>query len=424
MFRSKKKIFSLIVSVIIILIITVTSFSCMGAGPFSNQEDTATNQGIETFEVRRGDIFQIVSTTGTIDSETINTYTISVSGEILFTLEKGVYFKNGDILVEIDNSDGLAQFEKAERNLKISESSLRTAKINYQKAMDAKHIAIQMADLNTGISKESTESALHSLENANEIGEKSSISQAQSAYDKAILNESTTYWNNLSNLQSADAQMESAMENLNQAEIQTSLARTDYGEAQKNLDDYVLEAPYDGVIISSDFKTGNQNSGGSIISIISDNFLIKTTIGETDISKVTEGDETYIALDAYPDKQFSGEVEKIIPIAIEEGNIVSFEISIKFGDLEETELYYGLSADADIVAEKAENVLYVPIQSVYQENEKNYVDVLISQQQVDSEDITQAVKKVEVTTGINDYSYIEITSGLTEGDIIVTSRIQ
>jgi HlyD family secretion protein len=281
-----------------------------------------------------------------------------------------------------------------------------------------------MADLNTEITKESTESALHSLENANEIGEKSSISQAQSAYDKAILNESTTYWNNLSNLQSADAQMESATENLNQAEIQTSLARTDYEEAQKNLDDYILKAPYDGMIISSDFKTGNQNSGGSIISMISDNFLIKTTIGETDILKVTEGDVAYIVLDAYPDRQFSGEVEKIIPIAVEEGNIVSFEISIKFGDLEGTELYYGLSADADIVAEKAENVLYVPIQSVYQENENNYVDVLISQQKVDSEDITQAVKKVEVTTGINDYSYIEITSGLTEGDIIVTSRIQ
>ncbi|MDD5621666.1 MAG: efflux RND transporter periplasmic adaptor subunit [Actinomycetota bacterium] len=424
MFGSRKKIFSLIVSLIVILVITVTSFSCMGAGPFSNQEDTGTNQGIETFEVRRGDIYQIVSTTGKIDSETINTYTIPVSGEILFTLEKGDYFKNGDILVKIDNSDGLAQFEKAERNLKISESSLRTAKINYQKAMDANHIAIQMADLNTEITKESTESALHSLENANEIGEKSSISQAQSAYDKAILNESTTYWNNLSNLQSADAQMESATENLNQAEIQTSLARTDYEEAQKNLDDYILKAPYDGMIISSDFKTGNQNSGGSIISMISDNFLIKTTIGETDILKVTEGDVAYIVLDAYPDRQFSGEVEKIIPIAVEEGNIVSFEISIKFGDLEGTELYYGLSADADIVAEKAENVLYVPIQSVYQENENNYVDVLISQQKVDSEDITQAVKKVEVTTGINDYSYIEITSGLTEGDIIVTSRIQ
>jgi len=423
MFKSKKKIFFLIVAVMIITVITVISISCLGAGPFSGQEDTTANQGIETFEIQRGDIFQLVSTTGTIGSETINTYTISFSGEILLALEKGTYFKNGDILVEIDNSDGLVQFEKAENNLKISESSLRTARINYQKAMDAKHIAIQMADLNTQISKESTESALQSLEDANETGVDSAISQAQSSYDKAVLNESTTYWNNLSSLQSADAQMESAMENLNQAEIQMKLTRMDYEETQKNLDDYTLKAPYDGIIISSDFKSGNQNSGGSIISIISDNFLINTTIGETDISKVTEGDEAYISLDAYPDIEFSGEVEKIIPVAVEEGNIVSFEITIRLRNIEGTEIYYGLSANADIVAEKAENVLYVPIQSVYQEDGKSYVDVLISEQQADSEEITQAVKKTEVTTGINDYSSIEIISGLKEGDIIVTSRI-
>ncbi|OFW53846.1 MAG: hypothetical protein A2163_00990 [Actinobacteria bacterium RBG_13_35_12] len=424
MFRQKKKIIFLIVAVIIIIVISAISISCLGAGPFAGQEDTAVNQGIETFEVQRGDIFQLVSTTGTIGSEIINTYTISFSGEILLALEKGTYFKNGDILVEIDNSDGLVQFEKAENNLKISESSLRTARINYQKAMDAKHIAIQIADLNTQISKESTESALRSLEDANEAGVDSAISQAQSSYDKAVLNESATYWNNLSSLQSADAQMESAMENLNQAEIQMKLARMDYEETQKNLDDYTLKAPYDGIIISSDFKSGNQNSGGSIISIISDDFLINTTIGETDISKVTEGDEAYITLDAYPDIEFSGEVEKIIPVAVEEGNIISFEIKIRLSNIEGTEIYYGLSANADIVAEKVENVLYVPIQSVYQENGKSYVDTLIQEQQADSEETMQAVKKTEVTTGINDYSSIEIISGLKEGDIIVTSKIQ
>lgn len=108
---------------------------------------------------------------------------------------------------------------------------------------------------------------------------------------------------------------------------------------------------------------------------------------------------------------------------MEEGNIVSFEITISLRNIEGTEIYYGLSADADIVAEKAENVLYVPIQSVYQEDGKSYVDVLISEQQADSQETTQAVKKTEVTTGINDYSSIEIKSGLKEGDIIVTSRI-
>ena len=83
---------------------------------------------------------------------------------------------------------------------------------------------------------------------------------------------------------------------------------------------------------------------------------------------------------------------------------------------------YILSHPVDIVIEKAEDILYVPIQAVYTENGKSYVDLLVSEQ-VDSENMEQAVNKVEVTTGINDYSYIEIKSGLKEGDIIVTSRI-
>jgi len=421
MFKNKRKTIFLIISASILLLILIISFSCMG--PFSDSEDNIVSQDIETFEVKRGNIFQLVSTTGEVDSETLNTYTISFSGEIISALEKGDYFKEGDMLVDVANSDGLLQLERIENNLKISESSLRTARLNYQKALDAKHIAIQIADLNTEKAKESTESALSSLEDANDKGDSLSISQAQSSYDQSLLNESTTYWNNLSNLQSADVQIESTRENINQAEIQLELAKMDYEEAKKDLDDYILYAPYDGIIISSDFKTGDENLGNNVISITGDNFLIKATIGETDISKVSAGDEVYVTLDAYPDNQLSGEVEKIIPITVAEGNIISFEILIEFDDIGDIKIYYGLSTNVDIITEKAENVLYVPIQSVYKENGKSYVDLLVSEQ-VDSENITEVVKKVEVTTGINDYSYIEIASGLKEGDVIVTSRIQ
>ena len=423
MFKNKRKtIFSIVSAFILLSLISIISFSCMGVGPFSDSEDNTVNQGIETFEVQRGNIFQLVSTTGTIYSETLNTYAISVSGEILSALEKGDYFKEGDVLVEVDNSEGLLQLERIEKNLQLSESSLKTAKLNYQKALDANHISIQLADLNVEKAEESTKSALDSLENANEIGESSSISQAESSYKQSLLNESTTYWNNLSSLQSAGAQIESTRENVNQAEIQLELARMDLESAKEDLKDYILYAPYDGIIISSDFNAGDQNTGNNVISIIRDNFLIKATIGETDISKVSAGDEVYITLDAYTDNQFSGEVEKIIPVTIEEGNLVSFEVMIKFNVIEDIEIYYGLSANADIIAEKVDNVLYVPIQSVYQENGKSYVDLLISEQ-IDSKNIEQSVKKVEVTTGINDYSYIEITFGLKEGDVIVTSRI-
>jgi HlyD family secretion protein len=394
----------------------------MGMGLFSGSTEETADQGVEVFEVQRGNIYQTVSTTGTIDSEVQNTYTLQVTGEVLSTLEKGDTFRKGDILVEVDNSDGLLRLEQIESDIELAESSLRTAKINYQKALDANHITIQLASLNTEKAEKSTESALDSLEDANEKGESSSISQAESSYEQSIINQSTTYWNNLSSLQSAEVQIELVKENIGQAEMKLELAKMDFESAKKDLDDYILHAPYDGIVYSSDFKIGEQSGGNNMISIVSNDFLIKATIGETDISKVSSGEETYITLDAYPDNEFSGKVEKIIPIPVDESGIISFEVVVKFNDTKEIEIYNGLSANVDIITEKAENVLLVPIQSVYTENGKSYVDLLVSEQ-AQPENIAESVKKVEVTTGINDYSYIEITSGLKEGDIIVISRI-
>jgi len=418
---NKRKTILVIVSAITVLLISIISVSCMGGFPGSTGE--VADQGIEVFEIQRGDILQIVSTTGSIDSKVQNSYTPQGSGEIISTLEKGDAFKKGDILVELDNSDGLLQLEKIEKNIELSESSLKTAQINYQKALDANHIAIQLADLNTEKAEESTKSALDSLENANEKGESSSISQAESSYNQSLLNESTTYWSNLSSLQSSEAQMESTRDNVNQAGIQLELAKMDLKSAKEDLDDYILYAPYDGIVISSDFEVGKQAGGSTMISLISDEFIVKVTVSENDISKISEGNKALITLDAYSDLEFTGKAIEIIPISTNDSGIISFEVLIEFETGEDIDIYYGLSANASVITRKAENVLYVPIQSVYKEDGKSYVDLLISDQ-VDTENLSQAVEKVEVTTGINDYLYIEITSGLKEGDIIVTSRIQ
>jgi len=507
---NKRKTILIIISVLTVILISIVSVSCMGMGPFSGSTEETADQGVEVFEVQRGNIYQTVSTTGTIDSEVQNTYTLQVTGEVLSTLEKGDTFRKGNILVKVDNSDRLLSLKQIENDIESAESSLRTAKINYQKALDTNHITIQLASLNTEKAEDSTESALNSLENANKSAElsyesasaalenttntaswtitsaksaldeaerileeakndsattasqlakyeynvksaeekyeltkvqqqasidssnrtnestenqnRSSTDSAQGSYNQSLLSQSSTYWNNLSSTQSAEAQIELVKENINQSEIQLELAKMDFESAKKDLDDYILYAPYDGIVYSSDFKIGEQSSGNNMISIVSNDFLIKATIGETDISKVSSGEETYITLDAYPDNEFSGKVEKIIPIPVDEGGIISFEIVVKFNDTKEIKIYNGLSANVDIITEKAENVLLVPIQSVYKENEKSYVDLLVSEQ-AQPENIAESVKKVEVTTGINDYSYIEITSGLKEGDIIVTSRI-
>jgi len=451
--NSKRKIISSIsISVITVLITAMVLTSCIGVGPFGNDQESSIEQGIEIFELERGDIIQIVATTGSVDSSMQNYYNMQVSGEVISALEKGDLFKEGDLLIELDDSDALDQLEKIERDIENAESSLRTARINYQKALDANHIAIQLAELNTEGAEKSTESALVSLETANRSAQlslesaqralesaqnvdaentvesvkssnRSSKNQAETSYDQSIDNQSSTYWNNLSSLQSAQSQIAITAENIKQAELVVEAVKIELESTDENLKDYKLIAPYDGIVLSSDFRIGEQAGGSAMISVISDELIIKVTVSENDISKISEGNEVLITLDAYSGLELNGNIVKIIPVTINDSGIVSFEILIEFETEEDVDIYYGLSSNASIITQKAEDVLYVPIQSVYKESGKSYVDLLISDQ-VDMENISKSIKKLEVTTGINDYLYIEVISGLKEGDTIVTSRIK
>jgi len=452
-----KRISILIISVSIVLITVMVLTSCSGIGVLGKlgNNDPA-DEGIEIFELEKGDIIQLVATTGSVDSSTLNYFNLQVSGEIISTLKKGDSFKEGDLLIEVDNSDALDQLEEIAMDIENAESSLRIARMNYQNALDANHIAVQMAELNTEGAERSTRSALVSLETANRSAElslesalsalesaqgaqdvesaentvesvkssnRSSQNQAETSYTQSIDNQSTTYWNNLSSLQSTGSQIAMTAENIKQTELVVEAAKKELKNAEESLQDYKFLAPYDGVVLSSDFRIGEQASGSTGISLISDEFIVKVTISENDIFKISEGDEAFVTLDAYSELEFNGKVASIIPISTNDGGIISFEVLIEFESGEDIDIYYGLSANASIITQKAEDVLYVPIQSVYKEDGKSFVDLLTTFD-VDPENIREAIKKVEITTGINDYLYIEVISGLKEGDIIVTSRIK
>ncbi len=435
----KRKIFTNLLSVLAIFLISIIASSCMGPmGPFGSGQDDTANQGIEIFEVARGDILQVIAATGSVDSGSFNIYSLQISGSIVSSLQKGDAFSKGDILAEIDNSDALLSIKQAEKDIESAESSIKTAKINYQEALDKNHIAIQQGELGDELALQKAEAAFISLEDAernlsavkeNAFSTKSQIASglsqvnsAESSYEQSLNSRSSAYWNDLSSQQSAEAQIATTAESIKQAEIKLELVRMEVEEAKKDLESYRIYAAYNGIVLSSDLRAGEQSGGSGGISVISSDYVVNITVSENDISKVLIGDEVFITLDAYPGIELVGEVEKIIPISNDENGIISLEVLVEFEEVEGIEIFYGLSANASIITEMVENVIYVPIQSVYKENERSYVDLLVSEQ-VDPDNIGQSVKKVEVTTGINDYLYIEITSGLKEGDVIVTSRI-
>jgi len=490
--NSKRKVLKTILKVLTSVLsfsalIVLTSCQAMGSFSNNNNQSSTQSQGMQTYTVVRGNILQEATTTGAVDVKNTNTYTFGVTGKVISALEQGDTFKKGEVLTELDNSDGMVKIndledslQTVEDSLATSKSSITTAKINYQKALDANHIAIQLADLNTQKSEENIKSAFASLENANisadlayesaaaalekvkdnslsteddieeaqnkldstQASGDSSAVQAETNYEKSQVDASSTYWNNLSSLQSAEAQIKLTQLNISdaalkikQAERSIETSKQDIEGAKQDLNDYKILAPYDGIISSTGYKVGQQSSqGGTGISIISNEFIIKATISENDLPKVKVGNEVVISLDAYSDVELNGTLEKVNPVSTTTNGIVSYEVLISFQDLADVKLFYGLSANVSIITAKAENVLYVPLQSVYKESGKSYVDVLKTAQanqdgqanqgkQTNKSAQAQSIEKVEVTTGINDYVNIEIKSGISQGDIIVTSKV-
>ena len=384
---------------------------------------------IETFEVTRGDIVQTVTTSGYVDSSQQKNYSLQASGEVLKVLQKGDLFKKGDIIVEIDNSRTKLLVEQAEDNLNIAKVSIELAKISYQQALDSNHVAIQLADENAKLSEQATQNAMVALDNAkrylsavkqhSEIPSyqkeqaSSNVDAAEGAYSQASISQSITYWSNLSSIENASSQMKITAENIRQAEYQLALSEISLELAKLDLDNNIIYAPFDGVVLSSTFSEGEYGSPGiNAASIISSDFVIKADINETDIAKLSTGAEVEITLDAYPGDTFTGSIVEISPISQNLAGIVSFEVTVKPEESDSCTLLYGLSANLTITTSKTENILYIPIESVYEEGGRSYVYTLTE----DGE-----IEEVAVTTGIYNYDYIEIKKGLSKGDIIITS---
>ncbi|MCJ7560464.1 efflux RND transporter periplasmic adaptor subunit, partial [Candidatus Bathyarchaeota archaeon] len=409
---------------------------------------------MDTFEVTKGDIIQTVTTSGYVDSSEQNDYSLSASGKVLCALSKGDTFSKGDVLIEIDGSKQELLIAQAEENLNTAKNSLALARISYQKALDANHIALQLADTNTSLSEQATQSAFIALENANELAKKSeesaytalenttniaswsitsaksawdeaerilatdpdnktyqynakaarenyeavkaqkqasidnaegtvestesqnrtSVDSVKSTYEKSLLNQSSTYWSNLSSTQSAASQIEITAKNIEQAETQLKLSEINLELAKLDMCSSIIHAPYNGIVLSSVYKEGQYASPGiNAISIISSDFIIKANVNEIDVVNLQIGQDVDISLDAYYENEFSGKIIKISPISSNIGGVVSFELTVKPETGNGPELLYGLSASLDITTSGVEDVLFVPIQSVYEEDGKSYV---------------------------------------------------
>ena len=223
-----------------------------------------------------------------------------------------------------------------------------------------------------------------------------------------------------------------------------------------------IEAPIEGVVLSLKVKkgesvTGNNFSVGTEMMMIADMSLleVRVDVGENDIVKINVGDSADVTVDAYNNRKFKGAVTKIANSTKSSGtsfntsnDVTNYEVRIRldkdsYKDLEDKTFPFrpGMNASAEIRTKKVENVLSVPIAAInarVKGSDKSMEDKRKEDKAIKDEDAASnttnddeleevvfvlqkegTVKKAVVKSGIQDITYIEVLSGLNEGDEVV-----
>jgi multidrug efflux pump subunit AcrA (membrane-fusion protein) len=173
-----------------------------------------------------------------------------------------------------------------------------------------------------------------------------------------------------------------------------------------------ITAPFSGTITALDVEEGDNVTPEKVVAHLTDYKSLQTVISvdELDVSKVKVGQTASIIANAYPEEDFSGKVTDIAREGTYENGVSTFSVTITID--QPKSLKVGMSVEASILVESKENALLLPIEAVRKQGDRKYVFV-----PQESEDAVTTVRK-EVKTGLANESYIEITEGLEEGEIV------
>lgn len=181
--------------------------------------------------------------------------------------------------------------------------------------------------------------------------------------------------------------------------------------AREQLQASEIIAPLSGLTTEKFMEQGETAVPGTPIVAIANpqSLLVETNVDETDIGSVKLGQRAQVVLDAMPGDTLTGKVKHI---ALESRDLkergITYRVKISF-DVPPKDLRIGMTGDVEIVVDRRNGVLKVPMGSIQEEEGKHYVFVLDRNR----------VRKLEIKTGLANYDEAELVSGPKEGDKVV-----
>ncbi len=280
--------------------------------------------------------------------------------------------------------------------------------------------------------------------NANLQNARNILARQKKLYDDGVIS-TADYENAQTAVLSAEANVESIRQNIKASEFNVASANATVKEQRVNLSRTAIYAPMSGVVTNISRKKGEQvvgtiqMAGTEIMRIANMKAIeVRVDVSENEVMKVSVGDTADIEVDAYSNRKFKGVVTHISNSAnnldaalVSTDKVIEFTVKVhvlesSYADLTaigRSPFLPGMSASVEIRTNTLASVLSVPIGAVTtrakeDDKNKNITDAEVLEvvfiHQADT------VEMREVSTGIQDDSYIQVLSGLKEKEMVVT----
>ena len=419
-------------------------------------------------KVERRTIRETVSASGKIFPETEVKISSDVSGEVVdLFVKEGDSVTVGQVLAKIRPDEyqsaverGQAAVSSAQAQRQISSANVQgsNAQIEQMRA-DKKRVSAQL------------EAAKNAHKRNEQLFKEGVI--AEQDFETSLSNlrvlESSLVASE-ANLKAAETNVSGAKENVRVSEFGITSAKATLKELRTSLQKTVIVAPVSGIVSKLNIEKGErvvgtlQMTGTEMMRVANLHSMeVQVEVSENDILKVTVNDEADIEVDAYLGRKFKGRVTEIANSAsnvsssvaggaLNTDQVTNFIVKIRidpasYADLQKNGQTYpfrpGMSASVDVFTHTAEGILTVPLIAVTaREDDADKKDKKKSDKEEDEDPKAKArevsrktedtIKEIvfvvagdtvgvrEVKTGIQDNDYIEIISGVEEGESIVT----
>jgi len=354
-----KKRLAIIVTVCVVVIgIVLGVVLTRGTGP----QSTAT-----TVNVTRGDVVKTVLVDGNLLMSNKAYLSFGVTGTVTEVLvEEGNNVTEGQVLARLDAPSLESSVEMAELQVEIAQEQVKAARAQYEIAL----INWNAAVANTTLKKVYREQV--------------NIAEANWETTKA-------------NLEIAELSLESA---------------------ELNLEKALIVSPFDGVVTDVAITEGREITAAMLaspaITVISTGEMeLSGFIDEIDVPAVEVGQAAIISFDALPDEEVSGKVVFVSLVSTVRAGVISYAATMSLED-NVTGLRDGMSATAEVIIERRDDVLLIPNRAIRGTLENPKVVVLVDEQ----------AEEREITLGLTDGINTEVLSGLQEGEQVVLPTSQ